>query len=77
MIKILPKWRDIIVINHLQAAMPQRWPPSTSTIPSIFPIASPSNIALTLSIVGTIELHKGKPEIKIMSMYQIVVLSSK
>ena len=30
-----------------------------------------------VGIVGTIELHKGKPEIKIMSMYQIVVLSSK
>jgi hypothetical protein len=30
-----------------------------------------------IGIVGTIELHKGKPEIKIMSMYQIVVLSSK
>ena len=30
-----------------------------------------------VGIVGTIELHKGKPEIKIMSMYQIVDLSSK
>jgi hypothetical protein len=30
-----------------------------------------------VGIVGIIELHKGKPEIKIMSMYQIVVLSSK
>jgi hypothetical protein len=30
-----------------------------------------------VGIVGTIELHKGKPEIKVMSMYQIVVLSSK
>jgi hypothetical protein len=30
-----------------------------------------------IGIVGTIELRKGKPEIKIMSMYQIVVLSSK
>ena len=30
-----------------------------------------------IGIVGTIELHKGKPEIKIMSMYQIVDLSSK
>ena len=30
-----------------------------------------------IGIVGTIELHKGKPEIKIMSMYQIVVLGSK
>jgi hypothetical protein len=30
-----------------------------------------------ICIVGTIELHKGKPEIKIMSMYQIVGLSSK
>ena len=30
-----------------------------------------------ICIVGTIELHKGKPEIKIMSMYQIVDLSSK
>ena len=30
-----------------------------------------------VGIVGTIELHKGKPEIKIMSMYQIVVLSAK
>ena len=30
-----------------------------------------------IGIVGTIELHKGKPEIKIMSMYQIVNLSSK
>ena len=28
-----------------------------------------------ICIVGTIELHKGKPEIKIMSMYQIVDLS--
>ena len=30
-----------------------------------------------VGIAGTIELHKGKPEIKIMSIYQIVVLSSK
>jgi hypothetical protein len=30
-----------------------------------------------IGIVGTIELHKGKPEIKIMSRYQIVDLSSK
>jgi hypothetical protein len=30
-----------------------------------------------IGIVGTIELHKGKPEIKIMSLYQIVDLSSK
>ena len=30
-----------------------------------------------IGIVGTIELHKGKPEIKIMSMYQIVDFSSK
>ena len=30
-----------------------------------------------IGIVGTIELHKGKPEVKIMSMYQIVDLSSK
>ena len=30
-----------------------------------------------IGIVGKIELHKGKPEIKIMTMYQIVVLSSK
>ena len=30
-----------------------------------------------ICIVGTIELHKGKPEIKIMSMYQIVDLSPK
>jgi len=30
-----------------------------------------------IGIVGTIELHKGKPEIKITSMYQIVGLSSK
>jgi hypothetical protein len=30
-----------------------------------------------VGIVGTIELHKGKPEIKIMSIYQIAVLSSK
>jgi hypothetical protein len=30
-----------------------------------------------IGIVGTIELHKGKPEIKIMSMYQIVDLTSK
>ena len=30
-----------------------------------------------IGIVGTIELHKGKPETKIMSMYQIVDLSSK
>jgi hypothetical protein len=30
-----------------------------------------------VGIVGTIELHKGKPEIKIMSIYQIEVLSSK
>ena len=30
-----------------------------------------------IGIVGTIELHRGKPEIKIMSMYQIVVLGSK
>jgi hypothetical protein len=30
-----------------------------------------------VGVVGTIELRKGKPESKIMSMYQIVVLSSK
>jgi hypothetical protein len=30
-----------------------------------------------IGIAGTIELRKGKPEIKIMSMYQIVVFSSK
>jgi DNA/RNA endonuclease YhcR with UshA esterase domain len=30
-----------------------------------------------IGIVGTIELHKGKPEIKVMSMYQIVGLISK
>jgi DNA/RNA endonuclease YhcR with UshA esterase domain len=30
-----------------------------------------------VGIVGTIELHRGKPEIKIMSIYQIAVLSSK
>ena len=30
-----------------------------------------------IGIVGTIELHEGKPEIKVMSMYQIVGLSSK
>ena len=30
-----------------------------------------------IGIVGTIELHKGKPEIKVMSIYQIVGLSSK
>ena len=29
-----------------------------------------------IGIVGTIELHKGKPEIKIMSIYQIAGLSS-
>ena len=29
-----------------------------------------------IGIVGTIELHKGKPEIKIMSMYQIEGLNS-
>lgn len=29
-----------------------------------------------IGIVGTIELRKGKPEIKIMSMYQIVVSGS-
>ena len=28
-----------------------------------------------IGIVGTIELHKGKPEIKILSMYQIAVLA--
>jgi hypothetical protein len=31
----------------------------------------------TIGIIGTIELHEGKPEIKVMSMYQIVGLSSK
>src|ERR1700726_2990756 len=30
-----------------------------------------------VGIVGTIELHRGKPEIKIMSMYQMVVIKSK
>jgi RecJ-like exonuclease len=30
-----------------------------------------------IGIIGTIELHEGKPEIKVMSMYQIVGLSSK
>ena len=31
----------------------------------------------TIGIIGTIELHEGKPEIKVSSMYQIVGLSSK
>ena len=31
----------------------------------------------TIGIIGTIELHKGKPEIKVMSMYQILGLNSK
>jgi hypothetical protein len=31
----------------------------------------------TIGIIGTIELHEGKPEIKVISMYQIVGLSSK
>jgi DNA/RNA endonuclease YhcR with UshA esterase domain len=31
----------------------------------------------TIGIIGTIELHEGKPEIKVMSMYQIVGLNSK
>ena len=30
-----------------------------------------------IGIIGTIELHEGKPEIKVMSMHQIVGLSSK
>jgi RecJ-like exonuclease len=30
-----------------------------------------------IGIIGTIELHDGKPEIKVMSMHQIVGLSSK
>src|ERR1700738_4895289 len=30
-----------------------------------------------IGIVGTIELHEGKPEIKVMSMYQIIGLNSK
>jgi DNA/RNA endonuclease YhcR with UshA esterase domain len=30
-----------------------------------------------IGIIGTIELHEGKPEIKVMSMYQIVGLNSK
>ncbi len=30
-----------------------------------------------IGIIGTIELHEGKPEIKVMSMYQIIGLSSK
>jgi hypothetical protein len=30
----------------------------------------------TIGIIGTIELHEGKPEIKVISMYQIVGLSS-
>jgi hypothetical protein len=29
-----------------------------------------------IGIVGTIELHEGKPEIKVMSLYQIIGLSS-
>jgi DNA/RNA endonuclease YhcR with UshA esterase domain len=29
-----------------------------------------------IGIIGTIELHEGKPEIKVMSMYQIVGLNS-
>ena len=31
----------------------------------------------TIGIIGTIELREGKPEIKVMSMYQIIGLSSK
>ena len=30
-----------------------------------------------IGIIGTIELHEGKPEIKVMSMYQIIGLTSK
>ena len=30
-----------------------------------------------IGIVGTVELHEGKPEIKVMSMYQIIGLNSK
>jgi RecJ-like exonuclease len=30
-----------------------------------------------IGIIGTVELHEGKPEIKVMSMYQIIGLSSK
>jgi hypothetical protein len=30
-----------------------------------------------IGIIGTIELHDGKPEIKVMSIYQIVGLNSK
>jgi DNA/RNA endonuclease YhcR with UshA esterase domain len=30
-----------------------------------------------IGIIGTIELHEGKPEIKVMSMHQIVGLNSK
>ena|ERR1700730_11090980 len=30
-----------------------------------------------IGIVGTIELHEGKPEIKIMSVYQIIGFNSK
>ena len=30
-----------------------------------------------IGIIGTIELHDGKPEIKVMSKYQIVGLNSK
>jgi hypothetical protein len=30
-----------------------------------------------IGIIGTIELHKGKPEIKVMSMYQITGLNSR
>jgi hypothetical protein len=30
-----------------------------------------------IGIVGTIELHEGKPEIKVMSIYQIIDLNSK
>jgi hypothetical protein len=47
-------------------------------------IAADSNMATdqltssrkTIGIIGTIELHEGKPEIKVISMYQIVGLSS-
>lgn len=31
----------------------------------------------TIGIIGTIELREGKPEIKVVSMYQIIGLSSK
>ena len=55
----------------------QSLPGSLQPIQELGPTRSQNYKGKTSASSAQIELHKGKPEIKIMSMYQIVVLSTK